>query len=91
METIWSFLEKLKIELLYDLAIVPLDIFSKIKNSITLKMLIFPSNLFIFLLHMSFLLYLFLFLGACLAQSVEHVTLDLGVVNFSPMLGVEIT
>ena len=29
--------------------------------------------------------------GACLAQSVEHVTLDLGVVSSSPMLGVEIT
>ena len=28
--------------------------------------------------------------GTWLAQSVEHATLDLGVVNLSPMLGVEI-
>ena len=29
--------------------------------------------------------------GAWLAQSVDHVTLNLGVVSLSPMLGVEIT
>ena len=30
-------------------------------------------------------------MGARLAQSVEHATLDLGVVSSSPVLGVEIT
>ena len=29
--------------------------------------------------------------GAWLAQSIEHVTLDLGVVNLSPTLGLELT
>ena len=29
--------------------------------------------------------------GACLAQAMEHVTLNLGVVNSGPMLGVDIT
>ena len=29
--------------------------------------------------------------GTCLAQSVEHATLDLGIVNSSPTLGGEIT
>lgn len=29
--------------------------------------------------------------GTWLAQSIEHTTLDLGVINLSPMLGVELT
>lgn len=29
--------------------------------------------------------------GSCLAQSVEHVILDLGIVSSSPMLGIEVT
>ena len=34
----------------------------------------------------------FIFLwGTWLAQSVEHATLDLGILSLSPMLGVEIT
>ena len=31
------------------------------------------------------------FMGVCLAQLVEYMTLDLGVVNSSPTLGIEIT